>query len=265
MKVEFWQIIILTLYAWFAVWDSLNPQIGFNKPVIAGCFAGLVLGDVTTGLAVGGTLQLMILGVGTYGGATIPDYMSGALIGTAFAVISNQGLEFALGLAVPIGLLLVQFDILARFSNIVLLHKAEAYVEKRQYRKMEIMNLLGIVTWGLSRAIPVFFALYFGNDIVQNILSISPEWLLGGLKVAGSVLPALGVAILLRYLPVQNFIGYLLIGFVVAAYLSVPMLGVAIVGAGLAIINYKRSSKVVQESVNYVPVSSEGGIIDEDE
>lgn len=262
MALAFWQIILLTLYAWFAVWDSINPQIGFNNPVVAGCFAGLILGNMTTGLAVGGTLQLMILGIGTYGGATIPDYMSGALVGTAFAVISHQGLAFAIGLAVPIGLLLVQFDILARFSNQILLHKAEKYVELRQYRKMEIMNLLGIVTWGLSRVIPVFFALYFGNHMVQTILKISPAWLLGGLKVAGGVLPALGIGILLRYLPVKSYIGYLLIGFVVAAYLGVPMMGVALVGLGLAVINYQRVTKFKPAVAS---VSNEGGIIDEDE
>lgn len=119
MQLAFWQIILLTVYAWFSIWDALNPQIGFTNPVVAGFFAGIILGDVTTGLAVGATLQLMILGIGTYGGSTMPDYMSGALVGTAFAVISGKGLEFAIGLAVPIGLLLVQFDVLARFSNIV--------------------------------------------------------------------------------------------------------------------------------------------------
>jgi len=265
MNLEFWQIILLSGYAWFAIWDNLNPQVGFNNPVVAGLFAGIILGDIPTGLAVGGTLQLMILGIGTYGGATIPDYMSGALVGTTFAVISGQGLEFAIGLAVPIGLLLVQFDVLARFSNIVLLHKAEKYVENRDYKKMEVMNLLGIVTWGLSRALPVFCALYFGSGLVQNILDISPAWLLGGLKVAGGVLPALGVAILLRYLPIKTFFGYLLIGFVAAGYLKVPMLGAAFIGLGLAVINYQRASKIKPTPVVVTSGSNEGGIIDEDE
>ncbi|MFQ7537614.1 MAG: PTS sugar transporter subunit IIC [Clostridium sp.] len=38
---------------------------------------------------------------------------------------------------------------------------------------------------------------------------------------------------MLKYMPVKQNIEYLLIGFVFAAYLNVPVLGVAIVGAAL--------------------------------
>ena len=64
---------------------------------------GLVLGDVQTGLMIGATLQLMTLGVATYGGATVPDFLSGAIMGTAYAIISGKGqsmvsrLRFQLG------------------------------------------------------------------------------------------------------------------------------------------------------------------------
>lgn len=162
------------------------------------------MGNVTLGLAVGATLQLMILGVGTYGGASIPDFMTGAIIGTAFGVISGQGIEFAIGLAVPIGLLLVQLDVLARFANTFFQHRADKYAEEGNFKKVETMNILGIIPWGLSRAIPVFVALLFGHEIVEQLVKVFPSWLTSGLSVAGKVLPALGIAILLRYLPVKN-------------------------------------------------------------
>lgn len=265
MEIQLWQIILLSLYAGFAIWDAINPNFGFNNPVIAGFIAGVVLGDIKTGLAVGGTLQLMILGVGTYGGASMPDYMSGAIVGTAFAIISGKGLEFAIGLAVPIGLLLVQFDVLARFSNTVLQHKAETYADQRDYKKVELMNLLGVFTWGASRAVPVFLALMFGNDLVQKALDLSPEWLLGGLQVAGGLLPALGIAILLRYLPIKNFYAYIIIGFVGAAYLKVPMLGIALLGLALALITFNKRKEEGTQKVVVATAATEGGIIDEDE
>ena len=55
-----------------------------TRPLIAAFVTGLVVGDVQTGLMIGGTLELMALGVYTYGGATIPEYSVGAILGTYF-------------------------------------------------------------------------------------------------------------------------------------------------------------------------------------
>lgn len=58
------------------------------------------------------------------------------------------------------------------------------------------------------------------------------------------ILPVVGIAILLRYLPTNKFVAYLIIGFVAAAYLKVPMLGVALIGVALAIIYFKQNFKI---------------------
>ena len=90
--------------------------------------------------------------------------------------------------------------------------------------------------------------LTFGTEITQTVLNFLPVWLMDGLKIAGGLLPAVGIAILLRYLPVRKYYAYLLIGFLFAAYLKVPMLGIAIAGAALASIAYRRA-ETVQPSV----------------
>ncbi|NMB08433.1 MAG: PTS sugar transporter subunit IIC [Tissierellia bacterium] len=257
MEITTGQIIILTIYAFVAIYDALETDIGLSRPIQAGFFTGLIMGDVKLGLAVGATLQLMILGVGTYGGASIPDYMSGAIIGTAFGVISGQGVEFAIGIAVPIGLFLVQLDVLARFTNTYFQHKADKYADEGKFKKVEQMNLLGIIPWGLSRAIPVMVALIFGHEIVDGLVKVFPTWLMDGLALAGKILPALGIAILLRYLPVKRYMPYLLIGFVLAAFLDVTMVGVAIIGLALGLLAYQKR----QEQSVYVA----GGGADEDE
>lgn len=257
MEISVFQIIILSVYAFVAILDGLGPDIGLSKPIQAGFFTGLVMGNVALGLTVGATLQLMILGVGTYGGASIPDYMTGAIIGTAFGVISGKGLEFALALAVPIGLFLVQLDVLARFSNTYFMHKADKYAEEGDTKGIERMNILGALPWGLSRGIPVFVALIFGSTIVENLLKVFPNWLMGGLKVSGGILPALGIAILLRYLPVKKNIAYLVIGFILAAYLKVSMVGVALAGLALAFIAFQNKKDTV------VVASVQGGGEDE--
>ena len=72
--IAVWQIALLTLYSGLAIYDGNNTTLGLVKPSMAGFFAGLIMGDMTTGLIVGGTLNLLVLGVGNFGGASIPDY-----------------------------------------------------------------------------------------------------------------------------------------------------------------------------------------------
>lgn len=240
MDVHVWQIILLVGYVMLAQYDGLNPGVGLVKPIVSGVVAGLIMGDPLTGLQVGGTLTLMSLGVQSFGGSVVPDYCSGALLGTVFAIVSSEGAEFGISLAIPISLLLTQLDILARFGNTFLQQKANKYIEVGNVDAVERINLLGNISWSLSRGIPVALGLILGSELVKAIVTYIPQWLMGGLKTSGAIIPALGIAILLKYLPVKKYISYLLIGFVLAAYLKVPMLGVAFIGLAAALIAYNK-------------------------
>lgn len=239
MEIQLWQIILLSALAFFAICENLSTSVLGAQPVIIGTIAGLILGDVKMGMAVGATLQLMILGVGTYGGASIPDYMTGAIIGTVFAVLSGKGVEFGIGLAVPVGLLMVQLDVFARFANVFFAKRVDAAIDRLDFKGIVRNTWLGSLSWGLSRALPVFLMLLFGQKVVTLIVDYMPLWLSNGLKVAGGLLPAVGIAILLRYLPTRSYLSYLFIGFFIAAYLNVPMVGIAILGTALAILAFR--------------------------
>lgn len=258
MTIQWWQILLLTIYAGFAFFDGNNTTFGTVKPTMAGFFAGLVLGDIQTGLIVGGTLNLLVLGIGNFGGASIPDYMTGALLGSAFAIQSGQGAEFGVTLAIPIGLLMIQLDILARFSNTFFQHRAERRVEEGNFEGAARMNLLGLIPQSLSRMLPVFLALVFGSEFVNLVVNHLPMWLMNGLKTAGGILPSLGIAILLRYLPVSKNLSYLIAGFVMAAYLNVPVLGAALVGLAFAIYSFQNDKDEVAQAA---PAAGNAGVI----
>ncbi len=235
------QIILLTLLSGIAIIDALSTSFGLGVPVVAGMVAGLIMGDLKTGLFIGGTLQLLILGIGTFGGASIPNYVVGAIVGTAFAANGNMAPELAVStVAVPVGLLMVQLDILARSSNIFFARRAEYASQQLKFKSMNTNVLLGSLPWALSRMIPVFLVLALGQGVVDSLLTVMPAGLLTGLKVTGGLLPVVGIAILLRFMNTRAYIPYLLIGFVMATYLGTPMLGVAIIGLALGLINFKR-------------------------
>lgn len=263
MHLAVYQIILITIYAYISINDSFISNT-LTQPAIAGMVSGLIMGDLKLGLMVGGTLQLMRLGIAAFGGASVPDYFTGAVLGTVFAVLSGKGAEYGIGLAVPVSLLMLQLDVVARFSNVFLLHRVDKAIDEMKVNRIPHLVLSGSVLWGLSRAIPILLMLLAGDAVVTTVTDNMPEWLMNGLKTAGGVMPVVGIGILLRYLPTKQYIPFLLVGFFLAAYLQVPMLGVSIVGVVAAMLIFAKdkekanASETTQVSTN--AGTFEGGI-----
>lgn len=299
--IQWWQILLLTLYSAYQICDELTIVSSAGSPVFAGFITGLIMGDLTTGLFIGGSLQLFVLGVGTFGGASRIDATSGAVLATAFSVAQGIKPELAIAtIAVPVATLLTYFDILGRMTTTYFAHRVDAAIERFDYKGIERNYLLGALPWALSRALPVFLALAFGGTFVQAIVDgvAGVKWLAAGLTLAGRMLPGLGFAILLRYLPVKRNLHYLAMGFGLTAMLTVlysnvtslggavagiigtlpaevaekigfvnnfkglSMIGISIVGIFLAVVHFKNSQKV---AVAAPSTPSESGEIEDDE
>jgi mannose/fructose/N-acetylgalactosamine-specific phosphotransferase system component IIC len=230
--------LILAIWAYFCIYDMLSPFfIGGFRPLIAGFGTGIIVGDVQTGMLIGGTLELMALGVYTYGGATIPDFTVGAILGTYFG--KTEGFEVGISLAIPAALLLTQVDILNRFLNFIFVHRADAYAEESNVKGFERMMVwFSHMIWGFSRFIPVFLAVAFGEAAVKAVSSFfeANPWFNRGISVTGGILPALGFAMLLKILPIEQFPAFLLLGFIFYAYLKVPLVGIALAAVAVALV-----------------------------
>lgn len=296
--MQWWQILLLTLYSAYQICDELTIVSSAGSPVFAGFISGLIMGDMATGLAIGASLQLMVLGVGTFGGASRIDATSGAVLATAFSVSQGIDPELAVStIAVPVAALLVYTDIAGRFSTTFFAHRVDAVIERFDYAGIERNYLLGAIPWALSRALPVFLALAFGGGFVDAMVKTIEQyqWIANGLTLAARMLPGLGFAILLHYLPLKRNLHYLAIGFALTAMLTVlygnvsalggavagivgtlpedagvafvnnfkglSMIGIAIVGAFLSVLHFKNSQKVTVVA----PSNSESGEIEDDE
>jgi len=244
MELQFWQMALVILYGLFINYEKNSTMFGTYQPVMCRFIVGLILGDMKTGLYVGGTLQLMSLGISNFGGASVPDYQTATIVGTFITISTGQNPEVGITIGIPVALFMVQLDVLRNTFGIFLQHKAEKYAESREYNKIQLMQMVGVAVTMLTTGIPVFLAVVFGPDLVNTILNYTPEWLIGGLSVAGGLLPAVGIGLLLRYLPVKSYISYLIIGFVLAVYLNVPILGVALLGGAIALLNYRKNTQL---------------------
>ncbi len=296
--MQWWQILLLTLYSAYQICDELTIVSSAGSPIFAGFISGLIMGDMATGLTIGASLQLMVLGVGTFGGASRIDATSGAVLATAFSVSQGIDPELAVStIAVPVAALLVYTDIAGRFSTTFFAHRVDAAIERFDYAGIERNYLLGAIPWALSRALPVFLALAFGGEFVKSMVDTieNYKWVADGLTLAARMLPGLGFAILLHYLPLKRNLHYLAVGFALTAMLTVlygnvsalggavagivgtlpedagvsfvnnfkglSMIGIAIVGAFLSVLHFKNSQKVAVVA----PSNSESGEIEDDE
>lgn len=237
-----WIALVLAIWAYISVVLWLGPGLWWQEALIAGFVTGVVVGNIPLGLSVGATLTLMSLGLWTYGGATIPDFQTGAIVGTAVGALGGD-LAAGLAVAIPTALLMTQADVLGRAITTVFIHGADSYAERGDERGIGWMHLLGHVPWGLSRAIPVFLAVWLGAGPIQSLISVLPQWFSHGLQVTGMLLPALGFALLLTMLPVNRFWPFLIIGFALFAYLKMPLIGIALVAVAIAFLYHMLTTR----------------------
>lgn len=238
------QILFLTIYSGIAMVDGLSFNVGLNGIIQTGVVTGLIVGRPDLGLMVGGTLQSYALGIGTYGGASIPNWTSAAMLVTALGSSVEQAESLITLIGVPLAALGVQFDILGRMSNTFFQRRADVYVEAGDLAGIKRMNLMGTIPWSLSRAIPMFVALFFGEEAVLFItkwIENYVPWLTQGFAIAGRLLPGIGFAILLKYLPIKRHFSWLVVGFVLAAFLNISVLGISLIGLAAALIVYRNN------------------------
>lgn len=244
------QMALVVIFGCYLVWDGMNLQLTVCcQKVIAGFGVGLILGNPLVGLQVGATLELMSLGVAALGGASVPDYPLGAMMGTIVALMAGKGAEYGLMVGLPFSLLAIQLDVLVRTGTVFFVHQAHKCSNRLEMKKSNLWLWNGYTLWYLKYALPIIILFAIGPNNMTSFMDAVPAWLINGFKVAGGMLPVVGIAILMRFMNAKNYIAYLLFGFALASFLSVPMIGVAIFGIGLGIIEFKRNSESQQMNI----------------
>lgn len=235
------QSILLGLVGVFCALDSrLLGRLNFERPLIGSTLVGLILGDLQTGLVVGASLELMSLGIVNIGAAAPPNMNMASIIAAAFAIFSNANAETALTIAVPISVLGQMLDIVLRTFLSNFSHRADTLIEQGQFAKARRIHIgWGTLLYGLSYFIPIFMAIYFGTDLVQQLVDVIPDWLTDGLGVASKILPAFGFALLLNTMLTNRLVPYLLLGFLITAYSGLDVTGIALFACIVAFIMYE--------------------------
>jgi fructoselysine and glucoselysine-specific PTS system IID component len=228
--------LLITLIVVFGHMEDFLGSSLFSRPLVLGPLVGLVLGDMTQGIIIGATLELIFMGNIKVGAAIPPDVITGGVLGTAFAIISGKGAAIALAIAVPVSIL-AEMIISGLFVMRPMLNgKFNKYAAEANYKNIERLHIASGLVKPLLMGVITFLALQLGANVMKSFLDTIPAWVQSGLQVAGNMLPAVGFALLMNLMFNKNVAAYFFLGFILASYLKLPMIAIGGLGVIVAII-----------------------------
>ncbi len=260
MDVTFMQVLMITLWAFIIGIDQFNGLFHIHRPLVTGLVVGWILGDIQTGLITGATLELVAMGMVPLAGAQPPNMVIGGVVGVSFAIISNLQPEAAVAIAIPFAIAAQGCVTLIFTAFSPLMHKADQWADECNVGAISMLNYAGMLSHGLFFALITFLPIYFGASSAQAIVQSVPEWILGGLGVAGGMMPAIGFAMLLKIMLKKEYIAFLLAGFILVTYFQISILGLAVLAACIALYDfYANKNNGANNSTNQ-GVRQHGGI-----
>ena len=198
-------------------------------------------------------MQVVYIALVTPGGTVSADVRAVSYIGIPLAMValssyglsagSSEGAALATSFGTMVGTLGTVLFYGTATINLVWQHMGWRAVEKRQYRKLYLIDMgLPWLSHLACSFIPTVIMCKLGASVVELIKNTLP---MDGIAMmtlftVGSLLPCVGIAILLKQIvkKATDFVPFLF-GFVLAASMGINLVSATVVAGMFAIINYK--------------------------
>lgn len=244
MEINVFQIILIFIIACIAGMGSVLDEFQTHRPLIACTLIGLVLGDLKTGIIIGGTLEMMALGWMNIGAAMAPDAALASIISTIIVIAGNQDISSGIAIAIPIAAAGQVLTILCRTITVFFQHQADKCAQNGNLTGIDMCHLGALGIQALRVSIPaVIVASFVGTDIVQNMLAAIPEVVTRGLQVGGGIVVVVGYAMVINMMEAKHLMPFFFLGFVVAALSQLNLVALGIVGVVAAVIYIQLNPK----------------------
>ncbi len=238
--MSIFQAILLGLLGGIGIWDSrVMGMFMLDRPLILGPIVGLILGDFQTGIIVGASLELIMMGIVGIGSATPPDTVSGGILATVFAISAKLDISAAVALALPIATLGQLVGILVRTANGYFIHRADKAAEAGDYSGIDRALWGGAFLFFIAYFLLVFAGSLLGSTVIGAFVDMIPASVIGGFKVASGMLPALGIAILMQLLFNKKNAAFFFVGWALTALFGINTVGAAVIGTTIAYVMFQ--------------------------
>lgn len=267
MQINLIQAIILGICACLSSMPGLGGTTFGNytlgRPLVAGLVVGLVLGDLKTGIIVGAAIQVIYIALVTPGGTVSADVRAISYIGIPLAICaikgmgidpsSKQATDMAATLGAAVGTLGTVLFYGTATVNLVWQHMGWKALEDGDFKKLYLVDMgLPWLSHFLCSFLPTVIITMAGSSMVDLMKVYLPMdgIAMKTLFTVGSLLPSVGVAILLKQVITKatDFLTFFF-GFTLAACMGVNLIGAALIGGFFAVINYKIQMLKVRPAV----------------
>jgi mannose/fructose/N-acetylgalactosamine-specific phosphotransferase system component IIC len=222
---------------------GIGGFFGLYRPLVAGLIVGIIFGDPVKGAEIGAAINLLYIGFISAGGSIPADPSVAGWVGTALALAGGLDAGSAITLGVAVGLLGTIVFFTRMSVDAVFAHWADARAEAGDIAGVARMNWLPpqIFLFIIS-FFPATIAVYLGAGVVGDAiawLGTNAPWILRGFMIAGGLLPAIGIAMNMRFIFRGSVIPYYFLGYILASASAggLNVVAIAIVGFALAAIH----------------------------
>ncbi|EAF8301704.1 PTS mannose/fructose/sorbose transporter subunit IIC [Listeria monocytogenes] len=239
-------IILVVLIAFLAGIEGILDEFQFHQPLIACTLIGLVTGNLTACIILGGTLQMIALGWANIEAAVAPDAALASVASAIILVLGGQGvagIPSAIAIAIPLAVAGLFLTMIVRTLAVPIVHLMDRAAEKGNIRSVEWLHISAICMQGIRIAIPAAALLFIPADSVQSFLEAMPAWLTDGMAIGGGMVVAVGYALVINMMATKEVWPFFVIGFVVAAISQLTLIAIGALGVALALI-YLNLSKM---------------------
>lgn len=244
MELSSIQIIAVFIVSAVAGMGSVLDEFQTHRPLIACTLTGLILGDITTGIIIGGTLEMIALGWMNIGAAMAPDAALASVISTILVIAGNQSIGAGIAIAMPLAAAGQVLTILCRTLTVAFQHKADSYAEAGNLRGIDLCHMSALLIQALRVAVPAtLVAMYIGTGAVQAMLDAIPPVITGGLQVAGGFIVVVGYAMVINMMGAKYLMPFFFLGFVVAAFTTFNLVALGVIGLVAAIVYVQLNPK----------------------
>lgn len=227
---------LIAVFGWCEYVDGINKS---TRPIVMCTLVGLVLGDLTQGVIIGGTLELATMGMMGIGISIPINITIAGVLGAGFAIAGGLSAEAAVALAIPVGIVFRLLEHLATTGYDLVAAKM-LFDHPERNTPQRVTKAFWLI-FGLSclfMFLTVFLSLLVGAETVAAVANSIPENIMNAIGTGTNLLAALGFAMLFNLTRTPKTMAFFFIGFALASYLGMPTMAIAILGAAAAAIAF---------------------------